>query len=988
MRDKNKFLNVSAAVAFALVMSGCSSSDDKNTAPIFNSESYTFELYEDGSVTNAVAATDAESDDLTYGVGSSPENGKLNVNADGSFSYTPVANFNGTDSAALSVTDGNLTATVNLIFTVVAQNDAPVIDSVSTSIDGLDTMNGVIAASDIEGDSLTYSIVTAPSIGSVEIDSASGTFIYTAENIASVVDSFEVAVSDGELTASKTVDVTASYSTNEQKQTYYYASESSNLNQALALIENSDEENDLYIADSITANDGYVGLARGYVKAGFLTKGIEIVEENLIGTESLAIAYRKLAEEVNALIVTINEQEGANNSEYTRSETTLALVTAANELRTKAIENINLAIAVSGLENLTTTQSSFYRDTIRNYLEIDSYQEALALVDSVRTLADSVADPEVKYSSSFQKLLAAIQSLSDDLTTAFLDAPTQAHFDNAMLAIEFLGELAEQTSFNENSSGDRYYTLRTLYLDYTVMFSHFVSLAADGDNKTYAETISKEYLAKALSMYTAVSYDENYVIDANEYAETTTSKYPTGLYQLAGPFAALYQDYILANSSDTATGNIPVDLVVLEEVKMTDNDVEKAYRDHFAGTILVRAQNGESFADVIAEAKTFFENESADEEYVFETLIEQDAVGYIDKRAAWFLHYSGLSTEALSLVDEALAYIQTDAYIEKDGNTFSKVSGSEGCYQLISLAKEFGASDEKLSAITDECVTLTLNNFGIENESLTNTNIRLAHNMVTLVEAERGNTEQALAASAIALTAAQNNEDFDDFIEEHFDVANALVTAGLLTESLSPLKTALATISTELTNAADIEAQVDIIDDALSKLSGVTKRGTNESNPKVYAYYYGLKMQAGSHQDYVAVLTEAEAAIVATLDELTAALADTAESEQQDSYSDLIEHYAFIGQYERAISLVQSEVFEEGDIDDLLIEVVDSWASHDDFPATSAALVDSDQDGLPNFFLTTASELQIESSQLTADDDSDNDGTSDEQDLTPLDPNN
>ena len=56
-----------------------------------------------------------------------PAHGTLTLNADGSFTYTPDANFNGTDSFTYKANDGTAdsnTATVTI--TVTAVNDAPV----------------------------------------------------------------------------------------------------------------------------------------------------------------------------------------------------------------------------------------------------------------------------------------------------------------------------------------------------------------------------------------------------------------------------------------------------------------------------------------------------------------------------------------------------------------------------------------------------------------------------------------------------------------------------------------------------------------------------------------------------------------------------------------------------------------------------------------------------------------------------------------------
>ena len=69
---------------------------------------------------------------------SEPANGTLVLNANGTFTYTPNANFNGTDSFVYQVTDGNggsAQATVNI--TVNSINDDPVAanDAFSTGED-------------------------------------------------------------------------------------------------------------------------------------------------------------------------------------------------------------------------------------------------------------------------------------------------------------------------------------------------------------------------------------------------------------------------------------------------------------------------------------------------------------------------------------------------------------------------------------------------------------------------------------------------------------------------------------------------------------------------------------------------------------------------------------------------------------------------------------------------------------------------------------
>ena len=101
-----------------------------NDAPIALDDSYVVE--EDKPLNVAAVGvlgndTDVDSATLTAALATGPSNGALTLNADGSFSYTPAADFNGTDSFTYLANDGSLnsnTATVSINVNPV--NDPPV----------------------------------------------------------------------------------------------------------------------------------------------------------------------------------------------------------------------------------------------------------------------------------------------------------------------------------------------------------------------------------------------------------------------------------------------------------------------------------------------------------------------------------------------------------------------------------------------------------------------------------------------------------------------------------------------------------------------------------------------------------------------------------------------------------------------------------------------------------------------------------------------
>ena len=64
---------------------------------------------------------------LTATLGASPANGTVTLAPNGSFTYTPAANFNGTDSFTYTASDGTAVSNVATVtITVTAVNDAPV----------------------------------------------------------------------------------------------------------------------------------------------------------------------------------------------------------------------------------------------------------------------------------------------------------------------------------------------------------------------------------------------------------------------------------------------------------------------------------------------------------------------------------------------------------------------------------------------------------------------------------------------------------------------------------------------------------------------------------------------------------------------------------------------------------------------------------------------------------------------------------------------
>ncbi len=159
-------------------------------------------------------ATDLVSPSLTWSISSGASHGTATASGAG-FSkvigYTPAANYNGTDSFVVKVSDGNPawddTITVNV--TIAAVNDTPVCLGVSLTVPE-DTAGDVAPnCSDVDPDTLSLSSVSAAAHGMSGI--LSGLIHYIPTTNYSGADAFTYKVSDGTVESnSAAVSVTVS----------------------------------------------------------------------------------------------------------------------------------------------------------------------------------------------------------------------------------------------------------------------------------------------------------------------------------------------------------------------------------------------------------------------------------------------------------------------------------------------------------------------------------------------------------------------------------------------------------------------------------------------------------------------------------------------------------------------------------------------------------------------------------------------------------
>lgn len=146
--------------------------------------------------------TDADGNPLTAILVSGPSSGTLNLNSNGSFTYSPAVNFNGSVTFTYKANDGLADSNVATVtITVNGVNDPPLAanDSLSTveNTPIFAPAPGVLGNdSDVDSTTLTAVLVSGPSNGTLSLN-PNGSFTYTPFANFTGTDSFTYKANDG-----------------------------------------------------------------------------------------------------------------------------------------------------------------------------------------------------------------------------------------------------------------------------------------------------------------------------------------------------------------------------------------------------------------------------------------------------------------------------------------------------------------------------------------------------------------------------------------------------------------------------------------------------------------------------------------------------------------------------------------------------------------------------------------------------------------------
>ena len=185
-----------------------------NDAPVVDSANLTVDEKTVGTPLGLAAPSDVDGNPLTITVTGLPTLGSVTL-ADGStvnngqaltsaelqgLKYNAPANYQAGDAVGnftYSVNDGSVSVTGSVTLAVNPINDLPVLNNPSVSLDEDQSLSTQLNVSDADGDTVTYTLKSGTSNGTLVLDGTTGQYTYTPNANYNGPDSFTVTLNDG-----------------------------------------------------------------------------------------------------------------------------------------------------------------------------------------------------------------------------------------------------------------------------------------------------------------------------------------------------------------------------------------------------------------------------------------------------------------------------------------------------------------------------------------------------------------------------------------------------------------------------------------------------------------------------------------------------------------------------------------------------------------------------------------------------------------------
>ncbi|MFD2177716.1 S8 family serine peptidase [Veronia pacifica] len=185
--------------------------DTYNRSPVISVPFSRLDTSYKRNVTVPLSMSDPDGDELTVSVAEQPKNGYAEIKA-GQLIYTPDGEATGEQIIRLEVSDGFASNVTDIILNLVNSSpEVSVTPQLTVDTDG--TATGRVLATDADGDSLSYRLLSSSDDGNLIIDENTGDFTYRPTAFSVGKQRFVIGVSDGKVTTQTEVVISVTTET-------------------------------------------------------------------------------------------------------------------------------------------------------------------------------------------------------------------------------------------------------------------------------------------------------------------------------------------------------------------------------------------------------------------------------------------------------------------------------------------------------------------------------------------------------------------------------------------------------------------------------------------------------------------------------------------------------------------------------------------------------------------------------------------------------
>lgn len=739
-----------------------------------------------------------------------------------------------------------------------SSNAAPVFEQASYAFNVNEdlVLNGQVAATDADGDALSYTQASQPSNGSFSLQ-ADGRFTYTPNNNFAGQDQVQVRVSDG--AASAVVDITISVAPINDAPTIESVSVVTDLagTSITGQVTATDPENDSLTYSIVTQpsgaeqvsieNDGsfsYAGVdadKRFTVRVSdgslFSEQVVSLIPSYTTNAEKLAYYYASNKSHLK-LAESIIEQDGAGDiikiddpTVATLSNQNIAIGLAKAGFFTEAQTHISTKIAqtkaqADALRKLSLEADAQGDTTLGNTLRTDAiaklrqYIADNGLVNVASSIGGFVLGVVRSYNDNGD--FAQADALLDDLKGDFdsLGAANQKTVSERRKLVVPFQEYADQTAqtyftnqtsqnltrarlaaerFAEIALEQGYYEhsrfgIQERYktLEGAKAALIFARLYMVSQDATVLEA-GKDHLAAVMSYFADASYDSNRQVSAKNHAANTLARYNYPLNLLAGAFAAFYPEQISVASDGQQSGNAALDVMPANARNSDGYTFATSYK-----AIADAKANTATLQAGIDNIELYFETNGERPDSLKQALFEYNfsfAVNYANP--VWFAFYALGADEAKLMLDATADAIESSYYLDGVNGRFGNKADVDDLIESDGCTRIAQLRAQFSGQLSEGQAQMTrcqvlVDSYFSSTTPSTTSKISDANRHMARAWAVLGDNAKAGTSFDAALAAATAFNDLDDALKHLMQLANVMATSGLFTQAQQAFDAALA----------------------------------------------------------------------------------------------------------------------------------------------------------------------------------------------------